>query len=206
MPTQAEPHKPHSASRRWLTIGVLAVGLAACAWGAIGLARWWHEGQIQRRLDNLGPIIRKHSQANALPADLVREIIRLESGGETRAVSKMGAKGLMQITPITEREMQQRSRVPPGDLFEADYNVMLGTAYLRRLINRFDGDLWLALAAYNAGPTRVQRLRDAHPQLSGQQLVSLHTPGQTQAYCRRLLKNRPDHRLPPVRSSAQTQP
>jgi len=202
----AKPHRRRAARRRWLTVAALATALVACAWGAIGLARWSHERHIQQRLDDLGPIIREHSRVNGLPADLIREMIRLESGGNPRAVSAKGAKGLMQIMPITEREMQRRGQLPPGDLFEANYNIMLGTSYLRRLIDRFDADLWLALAAYNAGPTRVQRLRNAYPELSGRQLVSLHAPPQTRVYCRRLLKNRPDCPMQSQPAPAQAQP
>jgi soluble lytic murein transglycosylase-like protein len=90
---------------------------------------------------------RKHGIA----ADLVRAIIQIESGFEPRAVSSKGAKGLMQLMPATAREMGARN------LFDPRQNIFAGARYLRVLLDAFDGNLTLAAAAYNAGPTNVQR-------------------------------------------------
>jgi len=67
-----------------------------------------------------------------------------------RARSRAGAIGLMQVMPGTGRELGLRPRRPNS-------NVLAGAAYLGRLLVRFDGDLSLALAAYNAGPSAVER-------------------------------------------------
>jgi len=174
----------------WI-VSASAVLLGAGAYGAWRIAHWLHERRVVRRVESHDEIIRKHAAANDLPVALVRSVVHHESGGDARAVSHKSAKGLMQITPITERELLRRLKIPAGDLFDADYNVRLGTRYLRILIDRFGGDLYLALAAYNAGPTRVQKTRKAHPGLSSKQLVDRHLPAETRSYCHAVLRNLP---------------
>ena len=173
----------------WI-VSASAVLMGAGALGAWRIADWLRE-RIVRRVASYEQIIRKHAGANDLPVALVEAVIRYESAGDARAVSDKNAKGLMQITPITERELLRRLKIPAGDLFDPEYNVRLGTAYLRILLDRFGGDLYLALAAYNAGPTRVQKTRKAHPGLSSKQLVERHLPSQTRAYCRSVLRDLP---------------
>lgn len=169
--------------------------LGAGGYGAWRIAHWLRDRSIERRVETHEEIIRRHAEANDLPVALVQAVVRAESAGDPRAVSNKDAKGLMQITPITERELLGRLKIPRGDLFDPDYNVRLGTAYLRILIDRFGGDLYLALAAYHAGPTRMQRIRRAHPGLSGKQLVEKYTGAVTVRYCRTVLKGLPK-RLP----------
>lgn len=87
----------------------------------------------------------------SLPVELVLAVIRVESAFDARAVSAAGAMGLMQLMPETAAEMLV------ADPFEPRENVFGGARYLRILVNRFDGDVRLALAAYNAGPGAVER-------------------------------------------------
>ena len=82
---------------------------------------------------------------------LVRALIQVESGENPRAVSPKGARGLMQLMPATARELGVLDPLHPRD------NVKGGIAYLSRLVERYDGRLDLALAAYNAGPGAVDR-------------------------------------------------
>lgn len=168
-----------------------AIALAAVAAVGYPLARWVHERRAEARLDRYSDLIWREAEANALPPDLVRAVIRAESRGQPRAVSATGAKGLMQIMPIAEREVLGVLRLPQGDLFDPDYNVRVGTVYLRRLVERFGGDLHLAMAAYHWGPGRVQTLRNEHPALSGKDLVERHAPRVTARYVREVLKGRP---------------
>jgi len=178
---------------RWIAAIVLAsvALLAAGGYGAWRVAHWLRDRRIRRRVESYDEIIRRYARANDLPVALVQAVIRAESAGDARAVSNKNAKGLMQITPITEEELLRRLKIPPGDLFDPDYNVRLGTAYLRILTDRFGGDLYLALAAYHMGPTRLDRIRKAHPGLSGRQLIDEHVFPLTRRYCRTILQGLP---------------
>ena len=87
--------------------------------------------------------------AQTLDPALIRAIIRQESAFRPCAVSPKGAMGLMQLMPQTAEEFHL------ADPFNATENVSAGARYLKRLMERFKGDLKLSLAAYNAGPGRV---------------------------------------------------
>ena len=91
-----------------------------------------------------------------LPAVLVRSVMAAESAGRPDAVSHKGAIGLMQLMPDTAKELG----VNPYDPVQ---NVDGGTRYLRDLLLKFDGRLWHALAAYNAGPGAVEKYKAVPP-------------------------------------------
>jgi len=169
--------------------------LAAVAGGLYWFLSWRHDRQIEARLGRYGPIIWKYSQANALPSELVRDMIRAESGGDARAVSHKSARGLMQITPVALAEVRRVRHVGEGDLFDPDYNVRIGTAYLRMMLDKFDGDVWLAVAAFNMGPTRLLQARHDNPKLTGRQIVEKIAPAETRQYCRQILGDK-EPRLP----------
>lgn len=85
-----------------------------------------------------------------LPRALLYAVIHAESGGETAAASHAGALGLMQLMPATARAMGVEDPLDPRQ------NVLGGARYLHRLLERYEGRLRLALAAYNAGPGRIE--------------------------------------------------
>lgn len=95
--------------------------------------------------------VRNASLKHGVPESIIRGIIKVESSFNTKAVSKSGAQGLMQLMPETAQEL---GVTEPFDIAQ---NIDAGTRYLKKLLTRFDGDLKRALAAYNAGPTVVDR-------------------------------------------------
>jgi soluble lytic murein transglycosylase-like protein len=103
------------------------------------------------------PLVLEHAARQGLRPALVRAVIQAESGFDPRARSVKGAMGLMQLMPDTARELGVR------DPWDPVQNVRGGTTYLRRLLDRFDGDETLALAAYNAGATVVDRYAGVPP-------------------------------------------
>ena len=95
--------------------------------------------------------IRQAAATYNLPEKLIASVIQAESGFQPDAVSSAGAQGLMQLMPATARELGV------SDPFDVRQNIDGGARYLRQMMDRFDGDLKLALAAYNAGPGTVVR-------------------------------------------------
>jgi len=97
------------------------------------------------------PIILKASRKHKVDPHLIRAIIVAESGFNPRAVSSVGARGLMQLMPRTAKSLGLR------DSFNPEKNIDAGVKYFKKLLVRFNGDVRLALAAYNAGSRRVEQ-------------------------------------------------
>jgi soluble lytic murein transglycosylase-like protein len=95
--------------------------------------------------------------AHHIDEDLLASVVRAESAGQVRAVSRTGAQGLMQLMPGTASAMGVE------DAFKADQNIAGGTAYLDALLTRYHDNVALALAAYNAGPGAVDRYHGVPP-------------------------------------------
>ena len=112
-------------------------------------------------LPRLAARIDAAAKANDLDPGLLLAVIRVESTFQPYAVSDRGALGLMQIRPVTGAELAaELGRRWDGShtLLDPDLNIDLGARYLRKLLDRFDGDQAAALQAYYVGPTRLEAL------------------------------------------------
>jgi soluble lytic murein transglycosylase-like protein len=106
---------------------------------------------------DLTQAVKDASGTYRLDPDLVTSVIRAESGFNVRAVSPKGAQGLMQLMPQTATQLGVKNA------FDPQANVEAGTRYLRELLERYNFDLIKALAAYNAGPQRVEQYNGVPP-------------------------------------------
>jgi soluble lytic murein transglycosylase-like protein len=106
---------------------------------------------------DLHQILAKAGSEHNLDEDLLASVVKAESGGNVRAVSRTGARGLMQLMPGTANELGVK------DSFAPDQNVHGGAAYLDALLTRYHDNMALALAAYNAGPLAVDRYHGIPP-------------------------------------------
>jgi soluble lytic murein transglycosylase-like protein len=116
---------------------------------------------IQRiRLDYIESYIEEAAAKERLEPALLRALIRVESNFNHKAKSRVGARGLMQIMPLTAEELGNKKAL---DQHNPRANILAGSHLLRELINQFSGDLHLALAAYNAGPNAVAKYHGIPP-------------------------------------------
>lgn len=102
-------------------------------------------------------LIKEYSQKYGLDSDFVKAVVKQESGFNEKATSKCGAMGLMQLMPGTAKALNV------NDPYNARDNIEGGVKYLKGLMDRFGGDMKLALAAYNAGPNAVKKYNGIPP-------------------------------------------
>jgi soluble lytic murein transglycosylase-like protein len=135
-------------------------------------------GQPETRQSIMEKITRI-ARAYGVDHNLVREVIRAESNFNPYAVSRAGAKGLMQLMESTAKALNV------DNVYDPEQNIAGGTKYLRHLLNRYNGNVKVALAAYNAGPGRIRRLgidTDAELEAKYDQL-----PQETQRYVAKIV-------------------
>lgn len=111
------------------------------------------------------PIIARASRKYGVDASLIKAVIKAESNFNPHAVSHAGARGLMQLMPATARSLGV------DDSFDPEQNVMAGTRFLKDMLQRYNGDVDSALAAYNWGPGNVDRRPDRLPRETRDYLV-----------------------------------
>lgn len=122
-----------------------------------------NEGRIAR---DYGSDIRRAARRHQLDPALILAVIRTESNGRPDAVSDAGAKGLMQLMDTTATDLGV------ADAFDPSQNIEAGSRYLREMLDRYDGDPELALAAYNAGPAAVDKHGGVPPFKETQEYVA----------------------------------
>jgi soluble lytic murein transglycosylase-like protein len=106
---------------------------------------------------DLQEMLSEAGQEHNLDEDLLASVVKAESGGDTRAVSRAGARGLMQLMPSTASDLGVQDSFKPGE------NVRGGSTYLDALLIKYHENLALALAAYNAGPAAVEKYHGIPP-------------------------------------------
>jgi soluble lytic murein transglycosylase-like protein len=115
---------------------------------------------------DLGEMLAKAGREHNLDVDLLASLVKAESGGNERAVSHSGARGLMQLMPATAATLGVE------DSFKPEENVRGGSVYLDSLLTHYHDNMALALAAYNAGPQAVDRYRGIPPYRETQAYVA----------------------------------
>ena len=147
------------ACAAWLSAAACLAGASLCAEPQLVRAQDSREAGDGRPAPDVDPVqpnasaVTEASRRFAIPTSWVRAVMHTESRGNPRAISPAGAMGLMQIMPGTWAELTARFDLG-SDPFDARASIHAGAAYLRMMLNRY-GDLGTALAAYNAGPGRV---------------------------------------------------
>ena len=106
---------------------------------------------------NLNQIFEDASQKYGVPGHLLKAVAKVESNYNPKAISSSGASGLMQLMPATARSLGVT------DVFDAEQNINAGAKYLSQLFKKYDGDLSLTLAGYNAGPGNVAKYGGVPP-------------------------------------------
>lgn len=150
------------------------------------------------------------AKAKSIDSLVTRSLTKQESGYNPKAVSSSGALGLMQMIPPTAREIADDLKLGrlnlPDDLFEPERNIPMGTHYIAKMLTQFKGHLPLALAAYNAGPVRLERWLGARASLKDLAQSRSSAPeseiwfdefpyGETSFYVKAILRNMLLYRL-----------
>lgn len=185
-----------AASWQWYSQGIV---------GAAQIKKW---NDLQLRFPMEYPeLYRKHAEQQNIPMNWALSITRRESAFNPSARSSVGAMGLMQLMPKTAREVAKKSLHPLGkikDLYKPKTNIALGTAYLAQMLNRYNGSRIYATAAYNAGPSRVDRWLKERGHLPLDIWIEIIPFEETRHYVQRVLEygvvydlmaNRPTHLL-----------
>lgn len=118
---------------------------------AVVSCRHMTPAKMEKRASSYMNTIKNYSSTYRVDPNMVKAIIAVESCFDKRAVSRVGARGLMQLMPATARQLQV------WNSFDASQNIRGGTQYFSEMLARFNNDVELALAAYNAGPSAVEK-------------------------------------------------
>jgi len=171
---------------KWIKrLVIIALILGAGAFVAVSAVNYYFPIEFE-------DLVERYAAENDLNPSLVFAVIHAESRFRPNAVSRANASGLMQLmepTAVWLADMKGMADFDYSQIFDPAVNIRLGTFYLRRLLDQFDGDQTLALAAYNAGEGNVRQwLANPEFSLDGQTLAVVPFP-ETETYLRRVAFN-----------------
>lgn len=154
-------------------IGLLLNGLEECGNSQLEADNTTEEpvcrdlNNVEQDQSGLDGIISRASQRYRVDAGLIKAIIKAESNFNPQAVSRAGAEGLMQLMPSTARGLGVTNS------FDPEQNVMAGTRFLKQMLDRYDGNVNSALAAYNWGPGNLERKDGVLPRETREYLIKV---------------------------------
>jgi hypothetical protein len=136
-------------------------------------------------------LIEAYSREQSVDPCLVQALIREESFFRSDSQSPANAFGLMQLLHSTAREVARNAdrKIKVKDLYDPETNIRLGLSYLKKLLDRYDGRLYLALAAYNAGPERVDQWLADFPGADEEEFIEMIPFTETRNYVKNILRN-----------------
>lgn len=143
-------------------------------------------------------LIKTQAAAQGLDPFLVAGVIRQESTFDPKNISPAGARGLMQVMPDTGKRVAKRlglKNYSAAQLYAPDINVRIGAAYLAEMLQKFNGDLFRAIAAYNAGPIATEKWWPAQSGIASEQVIENITYKETRNYVKRVMRNQANYRL-----------
>ena len=138
------------------------------------------------------PEVSQLAQTRGLNPYLVLSIIRQESAFNPAAISSSGARGLMQLMPTTAQEVLTKLKLPQepaSQLHDPQLSITLGTHYFAGLMQRYQGNVVLALAGYNAGPARASRWREQWSGVPTDEFIERIPLDETRNYVKLILRN-----------------
>jgi soluble lytic murein transglycosylase len=163
----------------------LRLASAVALIAALGALVFWGRGPRSREENR--HIVRTAAERLELDPELLLAVAEVESGFDDHARSNKGALGLLQVMPGTGREVAAELKLPDYDLLDGRDNALIGGTYLNKLLRKYRKDRHLALAAYHAGPHRVDDWVERGQGLPGPEVVEMLGFKETRKYVERVL-------------------
>lgn len=149
--------------------------------------RWWENAYPRAYQD----LVEKHQHLGKNPEGYLHSIMRKESGFDPHVLSYADAQGLLQMIPATTKRVAKELGLTydPGRLYEPEFNVMTGSWYIGRLLQKFKGQIPLGAGSFNSGPRPVMRWLDKYGDREIDELVELVPYTQTREYMKKVTEN-----------------
>jgi hypothetical protein len=172
-------------SKLEIIVMLVPVGIFVC-FAASGLL--YNQHRTTSALNRNRDIVLETARRLEMSPQLLLAVAETESSFNPEAVSHKGAVGIMQVMPSTAAEVANKLGLPDLDLFDPKDNTLIGGTYLKQLAKRYRDDMHLALAAYVAGPGRVDSWNTGGNGLPGPEVVEMFADDETRAYVSKVLE------------------